>query len=95
MFTKSYAHRNDKVKLMVIYIHDTTHFSARIIEHIPQSRESKKIVYSNVEYMQTTAKIQNYYQNIANRYVLSIFTIFLAFFNYLLLHSLNFYDIFC
>lgn len=62
---------------MVIYVHDTTHFSARIIEHIPHSDESKKITYSNVEYMQTTAKIQNYYGNIENRYVLSIFTIFL------------------
>ncbi|XP_071638869.1 putative ATP-dependent RNA helicase TDRD12 isoform X1 [Temnothorax longispinosus] len=58
---------NDKVKLMVLYVHDTTHFSARIIEHIPHSDESKKITYSNVEYMQTTAKIQNYYGNIENR----------------------------
>ncbi|XP_024889716.1 putative ATP-dependent RNA helicase TDRD12 [Temnothorax curvispinosus] len=83
---------NDKVKLMVLYVHDTTHFSARIIEHIPHSDESKKITYSNVEYMQTTAKIQNYYGNIENRYVLSIFTIFLILF--VLIYSLNFYGIY-
>ncbi|KAL6261063.1 hypothetical protein P5V15_008590 [Pogonomyrmex californicus] len=59
---------NDKVKLMVMYIHDTTHFSARIIEHIPNSNE-KKITYSNIEYVQTAAKIQNYYSNIENRKV--------------------------
>lgn len=57
---------------MVIYVHDTTHFSARIIEHIPHSDESEKVTYSNVEYMQITAKIQNYYGNIENRYVLSV-----------------------
>ncbi|KAL0118063.1 hypothetical protein PUN28_009027 [Cardiocondyla obscurior] len=58
---------NDKVKLVVLYIHDTTHFSARIVEHIPHSDKSDKITYSNVEYMQTAMKIQNYYGNIENR----------------------------
>ncbi|XP_067204330.1 putative ATP-dependent RNA helicase TDRD12 [Linepithema humile] len=58
---------NDKVKLIVRYIHDTTHFSARIIDHIPQSNEFKKITFSNVEYMQITCKMQQYYQNIENR----------------------------
>ncbi|XP_036148716.1 putative ATP-dependent RNA helicase TDRD12 isoform X2 [Monomorium pharaonis] len=57
----------DKVKLVVLYIHDTTHFSARIIEHVPRSNKSEKIIYSNVEYMQTTDKIQSYYNNIENR----------------------------
>ncbi|XP_019700247.1 putative ATP-dependent RNA helicase TDRD12 isoform X2 [Harpegnathos saltator] len=58
---------NDTVKLMVLYIHDTTHFSARLIEHIPHLSNSKKIPFSNVEYMQITQKIQEYYQNIENR----------------------------
>ncbi|XP_071581111.1 putative ATP-dependent RNA helicase TDRD12 [Temnothorax nylanderi] len=58
---------NDEIKLTVLYVHDTTHFSARIIEHIPRSDETKKITYSNVEDAQTTAKIQNYYGNIKNR----------------------------
>jgi len=68
MFLRSCSHRDDEVKLIVIYIHDTTHFSARILEHIPHSDESKKITFSNVEYMQTTAKIQSYYGDIKNRY---------------------------
>ncbi|KAG5341799.1 VASA1 helicase, partial [Acromyrmex charruanus] len=55
----------DKVKLIVTYIHDTTHFSARILEHIPHSNE--KITFSNIEYMQNTGKIQSYYGNIENR----------------------------
>ncbi|XP_018404160.1 PREDICTED: putative ATP-dependent RNA helicase TDRD12 [Cyphomyrmex costatus] len=57
----------DKVKLMVIYIHDTTHFSARILEHIPLFDESKKLTFSNIEYMQNTGEIQSYYGNIENR----------------------------
>ncbi|XP_018050182.1 PREDICTED: putative ATP-dependent RNA helicase TDRD12 isoform X2 [Atta colombica] len=57
----------DKVKLIVTYIHDTTHFSARILEHIPRSNESEKITFSNIEYMQNTSKIQSYYGNIENR----------------------------
>ncbi|KAG5309689.1 VASA1 helicase, partial [Acromyrmex insinuator] len=57
----------DKVKLIVTYIHDTTHFSARILEHIPHSNESEKITFSNIEYMQNTGKIQSYYGNIENR----------------------------
>lgn len=60
---------NDKVKLMVMYVHDATHFSARLIEHIPHSNDSKKIIFSNVEYMQVTLKIQEYYKNIENRKV--------------------------
>ncbi|KAG5319174.1 VASA1 helicase, partial [Pseudoatta argentina] len=55
----------DKVKLIVTYIHDTTHFSARILEHIPHSNE--KITFSNIEYMQNTGKIHSYYGNIENR----------------------------
>ncbi|XP_025987860.2 putative ATP-dependent RNA helicase TDRD12 isoform X1 [Solenopsis invicta] len=58
---------NDKVKLNVLYIHDTTHFSARIIEHIPHSNDSKKITYCNAEYMKISTKIQSYYGNIENR----------------------------
>lgn len=54
---------------MVLYIHDTTHFSARVLEHIPHSNNLTKITFSNTEYMQVTDKIQKYYQNIENRYV--------------------------
>lgn len=78
MLLRSYLYRDDYVKLVPMYIHDTTHFSARILEYIPHSDESKKITFSNVEYMEITAKIQSYYGNIANRFVLSNFTIFLV-----------------
>lgn len=64
-----YSHRDDQVKLMVMYVHDTTHFSARIIEHVPHSNNSKKIMFSSVEYMQVILKIQEYYRNVENRYL--------------------------
>lgn len=59
--------KNDKVILNVMYVHNTTHFSARIIEYIPQSNESKKIKFSDAEYMETAFKIQKYYKNVENR----------------------------
>jgi len=54
---------------MVMYIHDTTHFSARIIEYMPCTNESKKIKFCDTEYMETALKIQEYYQNVENRYM--------------------------
>ncbi|XP_025265669.1 putative ATP-dependent RNA helicase TDRD12 isoform X2 [Camponotus floridanus] len=60
---------NDKVILMVMYIHDTTHFSARIIEYMSCTNESKKIKFCDTEYMKTALKIQEYYQNVENRKV--------------------------
>lgn len=54
---------------MVMYLHDTTHFSARIIEYVPHANKSKKIKFSDTEYMATALKIQEYYQNVENRYV--------------------------
>lgn len=57
---------NDKLKLRILYIHDTTHFSARILEHIPHSN-SEKVTFSNVEYMQIAAQIQSYYGRVENR----------------------------
>ncbi|XP_032684935.1 putative ATP-dependent RNA helicase TDRD12 isoform X2 [Odontomachus brunneus] len=60
---------NDTVKMMVLYVHDATHFSVRLIEHIPHSNNSKKIIFPSVEYMQITQQIQEYYQNIENRKV--------------------------
>ncbi|XP_029663616.1 putative ATP-dependent RNA helicase TDRD12 isoform X3 [Formica exsecta] len=60
---------NDKVMLMLMYVHDTTHFSARIIEHMPQSNESKQIKFFDTEYMKIAFKIQEYYQNVENRKV--------------------------
>lgn len=56
---------------MVMYIHDTTHFSARIIEYISYINESKKIKFYDTEYMETALKIQEYYQNVENRYIYS------------------------
>lgn len=67
--TRSHSHRNDKVMLMLMYVHDTTHFSARIIKHMPQSNESKQIKFFDTEYMKIAFKIQEYYQNVENRYI--------------------------
>ncbi|KMQ93903.1 atp-dependent rna helicase tdrd12 isoform x1 [Lasius niger] len=60
---------NDKVILKLMYIHDTTHFSARIIEYISQSSKSKRIKFSDAEFTETSLKIQKYYQNVENRKV--------------------------
>lgn len=68
-YTKSHFHRNDKVILKLMYIHDTTHFSARIIEYISQSSKSKRIKFSDAEFTETSLKIQKYYQNVENRYI--------------------------
>jgi len=51
-----------------MHVHNASHFSARVIEHIPHSDKSKKMMFSNVEYMQTTIKLQEYYRSIKNRY---------------------------
>lgn len=67
-FTKYYFHRNDKVMLMLTNVHDTTHFSARIID-MPQSNQSEKINFIDTEYMKIKFKIQEYYQNVENRYI--------------------------
>ncbi|XP_014469749.1 PREDICTED: putative ATP-dependent RNA helicase TDRD12 isoform X2 [Dinoponera quadriceps] len=58
---------NDTVKLMILYVHDTAHFSARLIGHVPSSNNSKKVMFSSAEYMQITRKIQEYYRNVENR----------------------------
>ncbi|XP_050453768.1 putative ATP-dependent RNA helicase TDRD12 isoform X2 [Cataglyphis hispanica] len=60
---------NDKVMLMLTYVHNPSHFSARIIEHMPQSNQSKKIKFIDTEYMKITFKIQEYYKNVENRKV--------------------------
>lgn len=61
---------NDHVILKLMYIHDTTHFSARILEYIPHSSsQTKQIKFSDAEFTQTSFKVQKYYQNVENRKV--------------------------
>lgn len=52
-----------------MYIHNTTHLSARLIEHIPHSADSQKIKFPSEEYMKITFKMFEFYKNIENRYV--------------------------
>ncbi|XP_029178829.1 putative ATP-dependent RNA helicase TDRD12 isoform X2 [Nylanderia fulva] len=61
---------NDQVILNLMYIHDSTHFSARILEYIAHSsNQMKQIKFSDAEFAQTSFKIQEYYKNVENRKV--------------------------
>ncbi|KAF7395116.1 hypothetical protein HZH66_008290 [Vespula vulgaris] len=56
----------DKVKFIITYIHNASHFSARVVEYIKAST-LEKIEFSKNEYIMLTSKIQNFYGNIDNR----------------------------
>nr|XP_012143302.1 PREDICTED: putative ATP-dependent RNA helicase TDRD12 isoform X2 [Megachile rotundata] len=56
----------DRVKFRVISIHDVTHISARVISYI-KSDTLEEIEFSNVEYIQITMKIQEFYSCVENR----------------------------
>ncbi|KAK2576510.1 hypothetical protein KPH14_005833 [Odynerus spinipes] len=56
----------DKVKLMLTYVHDASHFSARVIEYV-KVNSLETVVFPKDEYINITSKIQNFYGNISNR----------------------------
>ncbi|XP_015431040.1 PREDICTED: putative ATP-dependent RNA helicase TDRD12 [Dufourea novaeangliae] len=56
----------DKVKFRVVSIHSVTQISARIISYIKHDT-LEEIEFSNVEYMQITMKIQEFYSCVDNR----------------------------
>ncbi|XP_076635891.1 putative ATP-dependent RNA helicase TDRD12 isoform X2 [Colletes latitarsis] len=57
---------NDKIKLRVLNIHDVTHISARIVSYI-KFDTLEEIELSNVDYMEITMKIQEFYSSFENR----------------------------
>ncbi|XP_076234936.1 putative ATP-dependent RNA helicase TDRD12 [Calliopsis andreniformis] len=57
---------NDKVKFRVISVNDVNYVTARIISYI-KFDTLEEIDFSNVEYVQVTMKIQEFYSNIENR----------------------------
>ncbi|KAI4497388.1 hypothetical protein M0802_007399 [Mischocyttarus mexicanus] len=56
----------DKVKFVITYIHDASHFSGRIIKYV-KANTSEIIEFSSNEYITLTSKIQLFYGNINNR----------------------------
>ncbi|XP_014604220.1 PREDICTED: putative ATP-dependent RNA helicase TDRD12 isoform X2 [Polistes canadensis] len=56
----------DKVKFMITYIHDASHFSGRIISYV-KANNSEIIEFSKNEYILLTSKIQIFLGNINNR----------------------------
>lgn len=49
-------------------MHDVTHISARVVSYI-KSDTQEEIEFSNVEYMHTITKIQEFYSSVENRLI--------------------------
>lgn len=65
---------NDKVKLRVLNIHDVTHISARIVSYI-KFDTLEEVEFSNIEYLEITTKIQEFYSCFGNRRICEVINV--------------------